>query len=423
MKIGFVSQPWNDLVPPVKVGSLAILTYEVARRMAASNNVVVFAKRGPGQAKHDVHDDVNYHRLAMGVDTGAYRYLTAVWRRLRIDNPFFASKFFYLGYTTQVALQVRAQKCDVVQLFNFSQFAPIIRKFNPDVKIVLRMSCEWLTQLDPAMIRPRLNQIDAVFGCSDFITNKIQNAFPEVSSRCRTILNGRRALPDTGQEGAGERASPNEKRLLFVGRVSPEKGIHVLLEAFERVLGRYPEARLDIVGPQAPTPREFSVAISDDDNVKNLAPFYDDDVTYLEYLRGMLSEQAAKRVRFVGLVPHSELGNWYREADLLVFPSIWAEPSGNPPIESMFAGLPVVSTTTGGTPEYVEDGSTGLLVAPNDPSALGEAIMRLLGDASMREKMGLAGRQRAVTLFSYDRMTSDLLGMYEELCDGGGNPG
>jgi glycosyltransferase involved in cell wall biosynthesis len=99
---------------------------------------------------------------------------------------------------------------------------------------------------------------------------------------------------------------------------------------------------------------------------------------------------------------HEKLAEYYRSADVFVFPSIWDEPFGIPVIEAMAAGLPVVATRVGGVVETVEDGKTGFLVPPADSHALAEAISALVQDRALRERLGAAGRERALELFSFD---------------------
>lgn len=84
-------------------------------------------------------------------------------------------------------------------------------------------------------------------------------------------------------------------------------------------------------------------------------------------------------------------------------------------MEAMAAGLPVVATAVGGTPEVVEDGKTGLLVPPADPIALAQAITRLLEDTDLRSALGRAGYERVVKLFSVEQMVRQTEALYEEL--------
>jgi glycosyltransferase involved in cell wall biosynthesis len=99
--------------------------------------------------------------------------------------------------------------------------------------------------------------------------------------------------------------------------------------------------------------------------------------------------------------------------DLFVLPS-WAEGLPNSVLEAMAAGLPVVSTRVGGTAEIIEDGVDGLLVAPKDPHALAQAIMRILKDREFAKRMAQSARERARTQFGFDRLLAELDDLYFE---------
>ena len=90
-------------------------------------------------------------------------------------------------------------------------------------------------------------------------------------------------------------------------------------------------------------------------------------------------------------------------ADLSVLPSL-SEGLPNAVLESMAAGVPVVATSVGGTPELVEDGVTGLLVPPRDAEALAVAIARLIGNPALARRFGEAGRRRVHDRFSMAAM-------------------
>jgi glycosyltransferase involved in cell wall biosynthesis len=89
---------------------------------------------------------------------------------------------------------------------------------------------------------------------------------------------------------------------------------------------------------------------------------------------------------------------WLAALDIFVLSSDW-EGMPNAILEAMAAGLPVVATAVGGTPEVVVDGITGLLVPRGDPEALRQAIARLMDDFDLRRRMGQAGRERVSSRF------------------------
>ena len=99
--------------------------------------------------------------------------------------------------------------------------------------------------------------------------------------------------------------------------------------------------------------------------------------------------------------------------DLFVLPS-WAEGLPNSVLEAMASGLPVVATRVGGTPEIIEDGVSGLLVAPREPHGLASAIMQILENGEFAKQIAQSARDRACAQFGFDRLLSELDSLYFE---------
>jgi glycosyltransferase involved in cell wall biosynthesis len=419
MKIAFVNQP-RDFISVPPSGSIPNVTYELARRLARSCDVIVYAGRGHLQPKVEYGEGIQYRRVLIGRDRRYFRRLYGLLGRFsRFFKRPYASGLYYLDYILQVANDLRAQQCDIVHLHNFSQFVPIIRAFNPSIKIVLQMHCEWLTQLDRAMIERRLRKVDLTIGCSEYITEKIRRRFPQFADRCQTVFNGV-DVSDFSENGHRTTKEDGTQRLLSVGRVSPEKGVHVLLDAFQILAERYPLAQLDIVGSKEQLPLDFLLSLSDDDTVTDLASFCDrgSRLSYFSHLQRRLDALGiASHVTFSGFVPHVVKINHYRGADVYVQPS-FSDAFPLPVLEAMASGLPVVATRVGGIPEAVVNGKTGLLVEPGDAPALAEAILRLVSDKDLRKAMGKAGRQRVLDLFSWEQIAKNLLCQYKSIYEG-----
>jgi hypothetical protein len=131
--------------------------------------------------------------------------------------------------------------------------------------------------LDYNLLRRQLANIDAVVTVSDFVTDRARARFPGYAAAIHTIGNGvdvGRFLPDPNRDGA---LAPAEKpRLLFVGRISPDKGVHLLIEAFERVARERPDIELTLIGKVGMLPFDLvSLLLSDDpDALDSLRPFY-----------------------------------------------------------------------------------------------------------------------------------------------------
>lgn len=125
--------------------------------------------------------------------------------------------------------------------------------------------------------------------------------------------------------------------------------------------------------------------------------------------RGRFERRAGDRATFLGAVPYGTVPAVYHAVDALVLPS---HTEGLPRVvlEAMAAETPVVATRTGGIPEVVTDGETGLLCPPRDPAALAAAIDRL-ADPALRERLGAAGHERVLSEFAWD----DLYDRYERV--------
>ena len=151
-------------------------------------------------------------------------------------------------------------------------------------------------------------------------------------------------------------------RLVFVGRLTPIKGLRILLEAFARSLERRPDLHLTLIGDG-------------------------EDRAHLEALAAPLGAT----VVFAGYRSQGEIAMLLSEADAFVLPSF---SEGLPVVlmEAMAAGKPVIATRVGGVSELVEDGISGFLVPPGDVESLAQSICQIADDPDLRKRMGEAGR-------------------------------
>ena len=411
MKIAFVSQPMDMVVPPYQ-NSLGLWTYHLAPLIAQAHEVLVYAKRSKAQNAYHGQDSVQYRFIPPVIPN---RLLAAALDKFRRKNalPVFASPLYPLDYIYQVARDCRQRRVDLIHLYNFTQFIPVLRRLNPRAKIVLHMTGEWLTQLDPAAIQHRLQAADLILGPSDYIVEKIRTRFPQYAARCATVYNG--VLTEVFTPPAQKADTPNSRtgKLLFVGRVSPEKGVHVLVEAFRQIAAQFPETHLDIAGPLVSLPREFIVDLSHDPQTAALARIYDQG-DYTAYLHSLVPDPLRDRVRLLGGMPQPDLVQHYQAADLLVNPS-FSESFGMSLIEAMSCETPVIATRVGGMVEVTGNGEFGLLIEPGDPAALAAAIRELLTDEPRRRELGKKGRARVLSTFTWPQIAQSLLRLYRGL--------
>lgn len=180
-------------------------------------------------------------------------------------------------------------------------------------------------------------------------------------------------------------ADPDDPVVATFGHLSEKKGYRDLFAAIPAVLERAPRTRFWVVGRGALEPELRSAA----------------------FAGGF-----ADRVCFTGF--RSDAPDVMNACDVMALPS-HREPFGLVYIEAATLGKPTVACRAGGAMEAVANGETGLLVPPRDPAALAEAILTLLDNPPLREKLGAAGRERTADLFSWKRYAETLESVYERL--------
>lgn len=173
--------------------------------------------------------------------------------------------------------------------------------------------------------------------------------------------------------------------ILFLGRINRDKGVLDLTHAFISMVKQNPKVFLLLVGP-------------DEENI----------ITEIE----AITAEYATRVKAVGFTSHPE--EFIRVADILCLPS-YREGFGMVILEAAATGVPAVCSRIYGITDAVEDGKTGLLFPPGDVVALTHALLKLLDDKNLHQKMAESAKQRAVTLFASEKLTQAMFDLYTKL--------
>lgn len=414
MKIAFVAQPFDGVLPPHQ-NSIGLIIYHTARQLAREAQVTVYLAQREGIGVQQL-GNVTYRP----VPTRGDHRLMSLARRipgLTDRTKLLSSSFYSLFYAVRVALDARIRSFDIIHILNFSQFAPLIKRFNRCSKVALEMQCEWLEQIDRTIIERRLRSVDLITGDSDHIVDGIRSALPKITIPVVTTYNGFDAERFTPLQEPDFGVGRRTQTALFVGRVSPEKGVHLLLEAFAKVLERLPTVRLVVAGPRTHLPLEYISGLSNDRNITQLTAFYDGTIStnYNDYIDKRAIELGIMdKIEFTGSLPQEQLPAVYRGASVLVNPS-FSESFGMSLVEAMAVGRPVVGTRVGGMKEIVEHGVTGFLVESGDTKGLTEALVRLLTEPELAADMGRRGRERALERFSWPARTAVLKTTYDDL--------
>ncbi|MEA3411742.1 MAG: glycosyltransferase family 4 protein [Pseudomonadota bacterium] len=413
MRVAFVSQPMDSVV--FNQNSIGIWTLEASTRLGCTHDVRVYCRADTTNRRVE---GVELCRISLKPDTWLNRIARKLLSGNAPDRPYFSSWTFFFLYAVRVAIDLRSFRPDIIHLHNFSQFAPLIKTLNPHSRLVLHMHCEWLTQLDETIVRSRLGYVDTIAGCSTYITDAIAKRFPGHARKCATIYNGVDSSRFSPAESPDSLSAESRTRLLFVGRVSPEKGLHYLVDALPALSDRIENFTLDIIGSKRQLPYEYLGALSEEALARHLSNFYgnDDRSYYYEFLTEKIRSLGLEQsVNFHGQLPQSDLPDFYRKADVLINPSL-SESFGMSLIEAMACGVPVIATDVGGMAEIVQNRITGLIVPHSDPDALSDGIGHLVSDPDSAGAMGKAGRRRAKEHYSWDKIVADLESSYRSAC-------
>ncbi|MHB1412359.1 MAG: glycosyltransferase family 4 protein [Thermoleophilia bacterium] len=173
--------------------------------------------------------------------------------------------------------------------------------------------------------------------------------------------------------------------ILFVGRFDPRNGLRTMIDAFKIVKSRFDNCRLIVVGGGP------------------LRPYY----------RSLVGKGLAKDIHFAGLI-NGGRPNYYASADIYCSPCTKAS-FGVVLLEAMSSGKPIVASDINGYRLVMEDNRHGILVGEPNPAAFAEAILRLLNDPELRQRMGQNGRDTVMEKYSWDLVARQVEALYLEL--------
>ena len=235
----------------------------------------------------------------------------------------------------------------------------------------------------------------AVIAVSEGMRADVLAAYPAVPpERVRVIRNGIDTIEYAADPGTDvlQRygVEPARPTVVFVGRITRQKGLPVLLRAASAL---DPGAQLVICAGQPDTP-ELAAEVT----------------ALVEHLR----ETRSGVVWLSGMLAKREVIQLLSHATAFACPSLY-EPLGIVNLEAMACGTAVVASRVGGIPEVVDDGGTGLLVPPDDPAALADGLNALLGDPDRAAWMGQQGRKRAIAEFGWPAIAAQTASLYAEL--------
>lgn len=228
-----------------------------------------------------------------------------------------------------------------------------------------------------------------VIVCSNAMRAEVQRLFGLGDDKVTVIPNGitsPQGMPVRSLPPRESFAAPDERLLFHIGRLVPEKGAGILLEAMPMLLRQH-QVRLVIGG---------------------VGPYADELRRRAEHLG------VAHRVRFTGWVSDAEAQALYRYADVVAVPSTY-EPFGIVALEAMAAGAPVVVSDVGGLSEIIRHGENGLKAHPGNPVSLADQISRLLGEKPLARRLAAAGKREVLERYAWSAVARTTASVYDEV--------
>ncbi|MGD0153184.1 MAG: glycosyltransferase family 4 protein [Thermacetogeniaceae bacterium] len=231
-----------------------------------------------------------------------------------------------------------------------------------------------------------------VIVCSSYMAKELQRVFQAPVDKLRIVPNGvdLKRYQRTGRSLSRPLfAAPDEKIVLFVGRLVQEKGVHLLIEAIPKILHYYSGVKFIIAG-RGPA----------EDYLKNKA----------------MDLGIANRIYFTGYIDDEIRDFLYQEAEVAVFPSLY-EPFGMVVLEAMAAKTPVVVADVGGLSEIVTHGTNGLKFYPGNPLSLADNVLRLLHEPDLASRIAATAKQEIHKLYTWQEIARRTQLVYAEVKD------
>jgi len=341
-------------------GAIARWTYEVYRRLSDDVDVTVYGVTTKEKDKYQLSHFDNLATLPLAIISkipfvrraGEMLWFLGMWHDLK--------------------------RKDIIHVQNRPRWVSRLRRLGYQGKIILHMHNPHLGRENVEFLDRLAGEVDVVVTCSKYLASQFRSKSECLAKCSKVVYNGADIelfKPDSSMRRIGA--------VIYNGRLHPEKGVDVLLDAFEIVIRKLPYVTLTICGGS-----NFG---SNEEN---------DYIKSLHKKAESLNRIHSNAVTFTGYISHNELSELFQKSHLFVSPSRVDDSFPLAVIEAMAAGLPVIGTRRGGIPEAIGDG--GLLVDKDNVDELAAVIELVISDKNLSEKLSKESLSRVHTMFTWD---------------------
>ena len=374
---------------------------------------IVFLATDLAREISEMGHDVTIYTTDLDFSNGANKFNKQLPRTEKFEkftinrtHVWFSFKLFFVN--TTMSKEIEKNKPDIIHTIGLRSYQSIIAwRISKKLKIPLVVSDQGgltthpflnesslflkiLYKIQKIFIRKIINHASAISAANEY-EKKIFLEFNE-NSKIEIIRNGVNLKTLVSKENFRNKYKISNKFILFVGRFSLSKGIKTLIQAFNLVQNenKFSDINLIIMGVDFGYERDMEKLI----HTLNLS----------------------KKIIVIKNPPREDVISAYGESEFLVLPSQW-ELSPLVPLESFAFKKPVISTKSHGIPFTVKDNENGILVEPEEPEQLSKAIIKLLFDDKLKDKLGLSGYNFVHEKCNSVSMAKHSLKLYNELLE------
>lgn len=392
-------------VPPLGSSSVPTVVHEITRRCVDRLDTRIIGGSLARDARKEAYG-IGYKEIPDRVDRRLWDPLCQqLESRRAVPTNAYLQRAYHLPFAVRATLHMAHRSTDLVVSLHFPQWLRLAKVTMPKSRRAV-----WFHSADPvgagSHLLDDIARSDGIIACSAFVAERIIDAVPAVRGRAHVVYNGfdpfrfqpPRTWPTTDH--------PN---ILYVGAVAPEKGVHLLVDAFSRIAESNPDVTLTLVGAVGSVPTVLASAPT-----RRIAEIGDLPADFRSELVRRAG-RAASRLRFTGPLLGDDLVREYGSASVCVLPSLYHEGFGLPVVEAMACGVPVVVTRSGGMPELVEHDISGLIVAPGDVDELVAALVRVITDHHTARAMSRCAAEQAHRRFAWESSAAALISAVDEI--------